>query len=621
MEETPLEKLQKRLYKPEEKFKGRFNEPELSEDKKDISVWKTNAADLEKPKSFFSFFHLILIFSLILIFGLAGVFFFSFLKPPKVFLQKIILRPNFPQEASIGDLIRFEINVKNENKMGLAMADLIFKYPQDSEPLKKEFHKILSERRQLYGLKAGEEIKEVFEFYVFGIVGEEKDIKAVLEFRIEGSNAILVKETGGRIKLSGSPVSINIEGPAEINSGQEFELKINYLSNSKEVLKDLILETAYPSGFKFKEALPVPEESRNEWRIGDLAPGDKKTIILKGNLDGTDFEKNLFKVRIGRGGKEFVLFSEENKTIITRKPILELSLIHPAVVSAGETVNGEVQFGNNLSVGIPNINIELFLSGKSIDERTISSSQGYYLGIDKKLVWRPLSYSKLKFLAPGEKGKVDFQFKILNNLPVFSSRDKNFTAKLKARIFSDDKPLEYKEVDLSSELFSELKIASPFRFNAKGFYYHQELKNSGPIPPRNGKKTTYTIDLYFESVSDDISDIKFISSLPPYVEWENKVLSAEADIKFDSITSEITAKIPRLLAQTGALKPAFKISFQVGLTPSAPQIGFSPIIMNESSVSGFNEFTRQEIVKKSPAITTELKEDEKLGFDDFKVRP
>jgi hypothetical protein len=628
MEESSLEKLRKRLYKPGEEFKGRFEGPELRyRAEKIASSW---SAEPEAPKNrrpFFPFssfrFGFVLFF--ILIAALIGAFIFFFFRSPSFSAEKLVLALDFPAQSKVGDVVKFELTVRNENDVSLETADILFNYPKNSIPLKEEAKKRLYERRRLGGLAPREEVKEIFEAQVFGFSGERHEAKASLEFTISGSSAILEKEISGAFLIGESPLALNIEAPKEIHSGQLIAIAINYLSNSEELFEDLTLKVDYPSGFKFKDSVPKPLRNENEWKIGDFSPKQKGKIVLSGTLEGLNLEEKNFKAAIGRdeeGG--FNAYAEANFIIIAKKSFLEITLADTTaegIVSAGEIVRGELRFKNNLPSGISNLNIELSILGKAVDERTISASRGSYRGIDKKIVWTPSSFDKLKFLAPGEEGKIDFQFKVLEKLPVLSSKDKNFLIRLNAKISAAKPPPEYKDIDFSSEYSAELKVASPFGFSRKGFYYHSDLKNSGPMPPRVGRKTTYTIVFSLASPSDDISNLEIRAPLFPYVEWENKFLPQEADIKFDPSSSELILKIPKLEAGSGVLKPAREVSFQIGVTPSPPHIGASPLILGEARAVGFNEFTGKEIQSKIPALTTELREDEQLKNEDYRVKP
>lgn len=618
-----LEKLKKRLYKAGETFSGRKMPPEFTPlRRKARTKWKEPPQKPSAPK--ISIFKTIVIILVVLILGLLGLFWRLFLKAPSFSPKNIVFEMNYPEEVKLGELAKFDIKFTNKNELPLTWADIIFQYPKNSKPLNKESVINLRERKKMGDVASGETIEKTFEANIFGEVGEEYEFKATLEFRFEGSNIISEKEIAGKIKIIESPIGINIEGPEELNSGQEFNLQINYLSNSETLFEDLILEAEYPSGFEFQKANPSPDSQNQRWSIGDLSPGEQRHIMLSGILTGNNLEDKYFKIKIGQlNGDKFNVYGETFKTIVIKRGFLEASIIiedDDKIVSAGQVIKGNIRYKNNLPVSVENVKIELEITGRAVDEKSITVFDGYYLGDEKKIVWQEGTKPELKLLEPGETGELNFQLKVLEKLPVSSAKDKNFTINLKSSISTLKPPLDYQGVDLSSETNYSFKAASEFSFLREGFYYNAQMPNTGPIPPRVGKKTTYTLVFSLINSSNDIKDLEIRSFLPGYMQWENKILPADEDIKYDEITQEIVWKIPRLTAGTGIIKPVKQVMFQVGLTPSPPQINTSPVILGETFVRGTDEFTGQLIEEKKPALTTELRNDPKLNYQDWQVK-
>ncbi|OGZ32835.1 MAG: hypothetical protein A3H02_01525 [Candidatus Niyogibacteria bacterium RIFCSPLOWO2_12_FULL_41_13] len=619
---TELEKLEKRLYKPNEKFKGREKPPELTPSKeKAKSHWKEEESQKEPGKETsptFPIFRFLIILLVGLILTLAGLFWYLFVKGPSFSPKNIVFELNSPEKAKVGELAKFEIKLSNKNEIPLASTDIVFEYPENAKPIKEETKKTLRERRKIGRMEPNEEIKEIFEAYVFGESGKEYEFKAGIEFRFEGSNIISEKEISGKIKISGSPIGINIEGPEEINSGQAIKLQINYLSSETALFKNLILEAEYPPEFEFKKAEPSPVLQNKRWAIGDLG-GDKRNVVIEGILKGNNLEEKYFKIRVGemvRG--EFNVYGESVKKISIKQEFLEAVITTDAkdqIALPGQTVRGEIKYKNNLASGVENVKIELEIFGKALDERSVAASQGYYLGNERKIVWQEGSFRDLKYLESGEEGQVGFQFKLLEKLPVKSSADKNFIVDLKAKIETASPPPDYQEINLASESSLAIKVASALVFSRQGFYYYKDFPPSGPIPPRVGKKTIYTVIFSLANDSNDISGLEIRSFLPNYMIWENKILSGEKGLEYNDKNREIIWKIPRLEAGEGV-----QTAFQIGLAPSLSQINASPVILGETFLRGQNEFTQQIIEEKKAAMTTELRDDPKLTFNDWRVK-
>lgn len=615
--------MEKRLYKPGEKFKGRERPPELTPSREKARFyWKEGEQEKETSRKFPVFrFLVVLLIGLILI--LSGLFWYLFVKGPSFSPKNVAFELVSPENLKAGELAKFEIKLSNKNEIPLSWADIIFEYPKNAKPIKEEAKKTLRERRKLGLLRPNEEIKETFEAYIFGESDKEYEFKAGLEFRFEGSNIISEKEITGKIRIAGSPIGINIEGPEEINSGQAIKLKINYLSDSPALFKNLVLEIEYPPGFDFQKASPSPVLQNKRWAIGNLG-NERRTVGIEGALNGNNLEEKYFKVRIGEIVKgELNVYGESVKKITVKQKFLEAIVATDAkdqIASAGQIIRGEIKYRNNLPVGVENVKIELEILGVAIDERSVSALQGYYLGSDKKIVWQGGSFRDLKYLEPGEQGQVGFQFKLLDKLPVKSTADKNFTVDLKSRIETASPPPDYQEIDLGSESNLAIKVESALVFSRQGFYYYKNIPPGGPIPPRVGQKTIYTVVFSLANSSNDVSDLEIRSFLPNYMTWENKILSEGEKPEYNDKNREIIWKIPLLKAGEGVIKPAKQLAFQIGLIPSLPQLNGSPVILGETFLRGRDEFTERTIEEKKAAMTTELRDDPRLTYNDWRVK-
>jgi hypothetical protein len=65
--------------------------------------------------------------------------------------------------------------------------------------------------------------------------------------------------------------------------------------------------------------------------------------------------------------------------------------------------------------------------------------------------------------------------------------------------------------------------------------------------------------------------------------------------------------------------PVKEVSFQVSIVPSLSQVGISPILIGETSVSAIDTFTNTEVVDTRPAITTGVQNDPSISGEDGSV--
>jgi hypothetical protein len=176
-------------------------------------------------------------------------------------------------------------------------------------------------------------------------------------------------------------------------------------------------------------------------------------------------------------------------------------------------------------------------------------------------------------------------------------------------------------VDVSGSSVYEVKISSKLRVVSRGLFADSAISNSGPLPPKVGSETTYTIIWSLANMANDADNVVIKSSLPPYTSFKNVVSPADVNISFDKASGEIIWRAGRVLAGTGFLRLAMEVAFQVGFTPSQNQINEAPVLINATEAAGRDTFTDQALSSEDDQITIELPDDPSVGFNQKKVVP
>ena len=78
---------------------------------------------------------------------------------------------------------------------------------------------------------------------------------------------------------------------------------------------------------------------------------------------------------------------------------------------------------------------------------------------------------------------------------------------------------------------------------------------------------------------------------------------------FNSSTREITWNIGEIPRGTGITTADRSVSFQVILTPSLSQINTTPFIINDSILTGHDDFTNVDIRINKKSLRTQLDDD------------
>ena len=137
------------------------------------------------------------------------------------------------------------------------------------------------------------------------------------------------------------------------------------------------------------------------------------------------------------------------------------------------------------------------------------------------------------------------------------------------------------------------------------------LTHSGPIPPRAETETTYSGVFSLSNAFADATGVVVKGVLPPWVVWKGATAPQSERIVYDEATRTITWNVGELPAGTGSGGKNREVEFSLGITPSVSQIGSSPILVQDISVTGSDRFSGSSISLTAESITTRL---EDAGF-------
>jgi hypothetical protein len=614
-----LEQLRKRLYKRGEIFKERVPREKLfsPRDSKNFKkgwwssfVRKKKMSRRElidsmrpKPKKF-PFFLIFLI--LVFLAGAVVVGFYYFSQRVVVSPKNIEITFNGPISVNAGEFNIWNLMIKNKNQAILKSVYLTIEYPEGTIfPEKKP---LLVERRKIGDLYVDETKIEKIAVAFLGSEGGEKKLKAILEYRLEGTSASFVKTNVHTVKLIKSPVGIKLELPQEIESGQEVDMKIEYVSNSEVGMEGLELRLEYPPGYRYLNSDPKPAASNNVWKIGDLAPHQTGALVVRGVLEGQDRSEVSFRAIIGRSTEELQFFelSQTSRSILVKKSILTLDYVlrkeDEVGVSAGKTVNVNLLWRNNLPTELYNVVIKTKLGGEIFEPTSVSVRDGFFQSRDNTIVWNVSSMPELKIIKPSEEKSLSFSLKIKESIPVHSADDKNFTLLLSGEI-SATKSTEEGRVLVKSTTEKTIKVISTVQLASRLLYSTGPFKNSGPLPPKVDKETTYTITWSLTNFYNNLSNVEVRAPIPAsYVRFTGIVEPSGIDLVYNEKTSEVVWKIGKVEAATGLLVPAKRASFQLAFLPSINQLGQSPKLIFETTIEGEDTFTGAKIKYTIPVL-------------------
>lgn len=529
-----------------------------------------------------------------------------------------------------GQEVSFDINIINKNNVDLEAVSLLVAYPEGTRSAVDLSKELNEERFSLNKIKSGESNSKNIKAVFFGDKEEVKPVKISLEYRVENSSALFYKEKTHDLVISSAPVIITATYPKEINSNQEISLSLEVVSNSKDKINDLLISAEYPFGFIFDSALPVANFGNNVWQFSTLEPGEKKNIVIKGNMIGQNDEEKVFKIKAGSGGGDderiiTVPFVELMESVTIKKSFIDLNILVGGQSGnysgrGGEKVTTKFVLKNNLPSRLYNISAEVHFKGGAFDESSISAdNEGFFQSINDTILWDKRSVSNFADFGPGEEKELGFQLTPLlyNQITKGVKPEIEVTIKVRGERISDDgsseeiNVLEIRKIMLGTDLVLQSKIV-----RSQG-----NLENSGPIPPKPDMPTTYTVVWNLTNSFNQVSNVEVKAVLPSYVKWTNLKSPSAEIFSYNQNTNEVVWNVGSVLPNTGFSSNKKEISFQIEFLPSTSQIGQTPVLVGDVYVYGLDKITGQKIEYKISGLTTNFSGDPIFKYGDDKVTP
>ena len=526
-----------------------------------------------------------------------------------------------------GENLSLVVGVTNRNSSALDLVDLVMEYhknsssTQDSRVNTDSSAGTETSRISLGKIAAGAVHNESIKVALFGEQGSVVPIKFSIEYRIEGSNAIFVKEKDYDVTISSTPLNLSVDAPATISSNQDITLNVKATLNATRPASKILLKLAYPIGFHFTSSVPAPSLGNNIWNLGDLAPGSESDVAITGKMiDVADGEEKIFQISGGsqsNADKSMidVVFNSLPYTVTIKKPFIEAHLSINGV-SGGQyatnsniPVSGTIQWTNNLDTKVDDLSIQAKISGNAVDRKTINAEQGFYDSSQNIITWDKNSKNEFSEVNPGDSGSVSFS---VSSLSLFSAGGGSLTdpsINIDINISGKQSLVGYATTDLNSSDSGIVRIISDVGFSAKALYYSGPFTNTGLMPPKVEKRTSYTIVWSLSNTANNISKAVINSSIPSWMSFVGPISPTNENLVYNPSTRAITWNIGSIPKGTGITAANRSVSFQVMFTPSLSQVGTIPVIINDSVLTAHDDFANVDVRVSKTSLRTQLNDD------------
>lgn len=521
-----------------------------------------------------------------------------------------------------GQKTTYTVSYKNKGRQPIKNIELFFQYPKSSEPeLKEGFEERFSGTRvSIPEIPGGGEGTYQFRARIFGKEGDKPSAKATFVYQSENLGSKFTLEETRSIEISRVPIAITFRGGGKVRSGEVYEFDIEYASNAQEDFHTMYVRVFYPENFRFQKASIMPDMSDAEagtWSLGTVQPGTSGTINVKGIIGGSPLEPKTFKYGLGVYSpetREWIPYVERTAVAEIIAPPLFIDMrtgdnLPLSNVSFGDNVRLRLIYKNNHSIPLSNVSVEAKVSGP-IDFSTLFANGGLSAG-PERIRWTATTEQKLSSVDPGAEGDLFLSFNLKRSKDVLTGSSQNQEVIIEVTI--DAEKTQAIDVNLLNTQKFTLPINANILFQAKALYTGPLIANSGPIPPKVGVATTYTIAWELEAQGNNLTDAKVKGILPPYVRWTNVLAPTDEKISFRKETGEVLWDAGSVSVSGLNGENVRRVFFQIEFIPSESQSGNSAELLSKVTGTAIDTFTKKELIISGPAqLTTNL-------IDDFGV--
>lgn len=530
--------------------------------------------------------------------------------------EKVALQFAGPTTAAGGAPFSFEVSVRNDNNIDIESADLVLQFPEGTRRPDSPTTEVRRFREALGALRPGAHLLKKEDIVLFGEEGARLTITATLEYRVRGSNALLKKSASYEVLLGSAPLSLSVVAPRESANKNEISFAVSVKSNSAETLHDIVVEAEYPFGFTFANSNPRPSGGERLWELGDLSSGAERTITVQGALSGAEGDERVVLFRAGTGATAghalgTALVSTSHAVLI-RKPFLALALIvggetgNEFIVEKGRTLRVDVAWENNLPAPATDAQIIVALKGALFDPASVvPEAGGYWRAESGTIVWDASAGGDLALIPPESRGQRGFSVNIRGPATgVYALKNPSFTieASIAARGpagASESGGALVTKANAAVKLIADLSLATRL------IHFGGPFANQGPIPPKTGEETSYTVVWSLTDAFNDLSGTRVSATLPSYVRFVNAVSPASERVDYDPTSGTLVWEAGELKAGVGIGGAPREVAFQIAFAPADNQAGTIPTLVGEAAAQGTDRFTGRSVTSATrPPLTT-----------------
>ncbi len=543
--------------------------------------------------------------------GVAAYFFFggaNFISPQNIDLQVIA-----PSLIDGGKEATLQVIIDNRNKAALTMVNMLVNYPDGTRSVATSSGPLQHDSQTIGTIASGGQVKRTINAIFYGQEGTQETVNVTLQYSIPGSSAIFTKEGQANFLIGSSPVSVSVNAPNQTISGQPFAMDVTVQANGIVPVQDVLLQAQYPFGFSLSSSTPAAQAGGTLWRLGTLQPGSAQIIHIEGSLQGQNGDEGVFHFLSGSDSNPTdtqiaVPFLSIPTTITITQPFITASFAlngqsgQTISIAPGSAVQGVITWQNNLPTAISNASFQLSINGTPLDPTSVEAPNGFYQSSDSSIIWDSQNDPALASIPAGASGTLQFSFATIR--PSATAPYLNPTMMLSLTLSGSRNDEAGGPQVVSSVAMAQVNIASLVALGVQALHFTGPFSDGGPMPPVPGQNTTYTIEWTITNSSNSLANTQVSTTLPPYVQFV--AAQPGSGITYTAPSRTVTWNLGDVAAAAGYGNTPPQAAFQVALLPSVSQVGQSPALTGETTLSGSDRFAQVGVQASANSPTIQL---------------
>ncbi len=565
---------------------------------------------------------------------IAAVFFFAFLaaaawagffifRPAEKFAgNNIDFTIDAPKALTSGGEEELVIRYKNNENVPLGEVEITSAFSKDFLVTAREPEIPESASWKIGSLPKGGEGKITIRGKILAPKGKEITLQAYFSYRPANFNSDFQKVATLTVPVTESVLGCSLEGAEKVLPGEQTQYVIRYENKGSAEIAGVEIRAEYAENFFVSEAKPVPQEGGGRWILPKLKPGEKGEISVSGSFSSTAEGDRETSIEIGTVGADGKWLPQEraSATVVLAKSELRLLLIangqpKSGVINFGETMRYSLTYQNKSEAVLSDIVLTMHLSGYPavsgktplLWETLADESGAKRSGTD--LIWSKREIPGLARLEPGAESTIDFSIDTMAKPFAKSSADYSVQAYAEAKVGRVD-GVKAERVARSETL--ESKFLSDLSFKSEARYFNDDdmALGTGPVPPKVGERTTYSVWWTINNTLHEIVAVKVASVLPDGVVFTGKFSSGETGhITYDADARKVTWLIDKVPADSNELRA----EFEVAITPAEDQVGSVVMLTDIANFEGHDQTVDALVFRTTQALTTDIETDPNLA--------